>query len=152
MGFRYGLFISLSPIANCFASVLAYAVVHAKTSVAQWQLPFIIGECTLCYMVGSSDLQLIGLPEGIPTILIAPLAYLFLPEGPGECRFLTKRENEIVRLRALKARGHEEKGKLEPKQVFAAFYDYKIYFQAVIIFYLNVRPHHKYPKFNANHV
>lgn len=76
--------------------------------------------------------------EGIPTILIAPLAFMFLPKGPGECRFLTERENEIVRLRALSARGHEEKGKLNMKQVFAALYDYKNYFQAVIIFCLNV--------------
>ncbi len=56
MGFRYGLFISLSPIANCFASALAYGIVHAKTSVAQWQLLFIIGECTFCRTVVSSDL------------------------------------------------------------------------------------------------
>ncbi|KAJ5687514.1 hypothetical protein N7536_010133 [Penicillium majusculum] len=117
MGFRYGLFISFSPIANCFASALAYGIVHAKSSLSQWQLLFII--------------------EGIPTILIAPLAFMFLPKGPGECRFLTERENEIVRLRALSARGHEEKGKLNMKQVFAALYDYKNYFQAVIIFCLN---------------
>jgi hypothetical protein len=73
---------------------------------------------------------------------MAPVAYWFLPKGPGECRFLTKQENEIVRLRALKARGREEKGKLDFKQVFAAFYDYKNYFQAVIIFCLNVSLHH----------
>ncbi|KAJ6025086.1 hypothetical protein N7444_012765 [Penicillium canescens] len=117
MGFRYGLFISFSPIANCFASALAYGIVHANSSLTKWQLLFII--------------------EGIPTILIAPLAYFFLPKGPGECGFLTNRENEIVRLRALSARGHEEKGKLNFKQVFAAFYDYKNYLQAVIIFCLN---------------
>ncbi|KAJ0415308.1 major facilitator superfamily domain-containing protein [Aspergillus carlsbadensis] len=117
MGLRYGLFISFSPIANCFASALAYGIVHANTSLAEWKLLLII--------------------EGIPTILMAPVAYWFLPKGPGECRFLTKRENEIVRLRALKARGREEKGKLDLKQVFAAFYDYKNYFQAVIIFCLN---------------
>jgi hypothetical protein len=70
---------------------------------------------------------------------MAPIAYMFLPKGPGECRFLSKRENDIVRLRAISARGHEEKGKLNFKQVFAAFYDYKSYLQAVIIFCLNVR-------------
>ncbi|KAI9928605.1 hypothetical protein MW887_001820 [Aspergillus wentii] len=117
MGFRYGLFISFSPIANCFASALAYGIVHANTSLSQWKLLFII--------------------EGIPTLLVAPLALIFLPKGPGECRFLTKRENDIIRLRAFSARGHEEKGKLNMKQVFSAFYDYKNYFQAIIIFCLN---------------
>lgn len=77
--------------------------------------------------------------EGIPTIVIAPLAFIFLPKGPDECPFLTERENNIVRLRALSARGHEEKGRLNLKQVCAAFYDYKNYLQAVIIFCLNVR-------------
>lgn len=43
MGFRYGLFISFSPIANCFASALAYGIVHAHTALAEWELLFIIG-------------------------------------------------------------------------------------------------------------
>lgn len=76
--------------------------------------------------------------EGIPTILIAPLAWIYLPKGPGECRFLNKSDNEIVRLRAVHGRGIEENGKLNFKQVFAAFYDYKNYLQAVIVFCLNV--------------
>ncbi|KAL4949480.1 major facilitator superfamily domain-containing protein [Aspergillus filifer] len=117
MGFRYGLFISFSPIANCFASALAYGIVNARTMLAEWQLLFII--------------------EGIPTILMAPVAFWYLPKGPGECRFLNERENAIVRLRAVQGRGAEEKGKLDFKQVFAAFYDYKNYLQAVIIFCLN---------------
>jgi MFS family permease len=49
MGLRYGLFISFSPIANCFASALAYGIVHAKTSLAEWKLLLIIGEHACCY-------------------------------------------------------------------------------------------------------
>lgn len=77
-------------------------------------------------------------PEGIPTIVAVPLVYVFLPRGLGECRFLTAKENDIVRLRALSGRGHEEKGRLNLKDVFAALFDYKNYFQAVIVFCLNV--------------
>jgi MFS family permease len=44
MGLRYGLFISFSPLASCFASALAYGLVHAKTSVQSWQLLFLVGE------------------------------------------------------------------------------------------------------------
>lgn len=43
MGLRYGLFISFSPLASCFASALAYGLVHAKTSIENWQLLFIVG-------------------------------------------------------------------------------------------------------------
>lgn len=77
--------------------------------------------------------------EGIPAIVIAPLAWMFLPQGPGKCRFLTPRQNEIVHLRALSGRGYEENGKLNFQQIFAALFDYKNYFQAAIIFCLNVR-------------
>lgn len=50
MGFRYGLFISFSPIANCFASALAYAIVNAHTSIASWKLLFIIGKPTVVFV------------------------------------------------------------------------------------------------------
>lgn len=43
MGLRYGLFISFSPLASCFASALAYGLVHAKTSIENWKLLFIVG-------------------------------------------------------------------------------------------------------------
>ena len=43
MGLRYGIFISCSPLASCFASTLAYGIVHAKTSIANWKLLFIVG-------------------------------------------------------------------------------------------------------------
>lgn len=46
MGFRYGLFVSFAPIANCVASALAYGIVHVKTSLAEWQLLFKIGRCS----------------------------------------------------------------------------------------------------------
>lgn len=47
MGLRYGLFISFSPLASCFASALAYGIVHAKTSIDNWKLLFIVGEWIL---------------------------------------------------------------------------------------------------------
>jgi MFS family permease len=44
MGLRYGLFISFSPLASCFASALAYGLVHADTAVENWQLLFLVGK------------------------------------------------------------------------------------------------------------
>lgn len=69
---------------------------------------------------------------------MVPVAYIFLPKAPGNCRFLNQTENEIVSLRATQGRGHEEEGKLNFRQVSTAFYDYKNYIQAVIAFCLNV--------------
>lgn len=44
MGLRYGLFISFSPLASCFASAMAYGIVQAKTSIENWQLLFLVGK------------------------------------------------------------------------------------------------------------
>ena len=75
--------------------------------------------------------------EGIPSVLLAVVAYFFLPASPSQCRFLTARENEIISQRAIKGRGEKRDGKINIKQAFAAFYDYKNYLQALIIFCLN---------------
>lgn len=117
IGLRYGLFISSAALASCFASALAYGILQAHTSIKGWQLLFLV--------------------EGSPTIILALVAGYILPSAPNKCRFLTARENEIVSSRAIKGRGVEEERKLNFKQVFAAFYDYKNYLSAVIIFMLN---------------
>lgn len=117
MGLRYGLFISFSPLASCFASALAYGLVHAKTYIENWQLLFLV--------------------EGAPTIILAVVAYFYLPASPSQCRFLTARENEIISHRAIRGRGEKREGKLNIKQALSAFGDYKNYLQAAIIFCLN---------------
>ena len=119
MGLRYGLFISSAALASCFASALAYGLLQADTSIQGWQLLFIV--------------------EGSPTILLAIIARFVLPESPKQAKFLTERENEIISSRSVKGRGIEHDRQLNTKQVFAAFYDYKNYLSAVIIFCLNVR-------------
>ncbi|KAL2882106.1 hypothetical protein SGCOL_002368 [Colletotrichum sp. CLE4] len=117
MGLRYGLFISFAPLASCVASAIAYALLHVKASIHSWQLLFLV--------------------EGAPTIILACVAYFYLPASPAECRFLSPRENEIISHRAIKGRGEKRSGKLNGKQAFAAFFDYKNYLQAIIIFSLN---------------
>ncbi|OJI95765.1 hypothetical protein ASPVEDRAFT_121971 [Aspergillus versicolor CBS 583.65] len=117
MGLRYGLFMSCAPLANGIASAIAYGVVHARSSLEHWQLIFLI--------------------EGAPTIILAAMAYLYLPNGPFECPFLDDRHNEIIGQRAVIARGNDHQKNINFKQAFAAFSDYKNYLQAAIIFCLN---------------
>jgi hypothetical protein len=76
-------------------------------------------------------------PEGIPTIFLAVIAYIYLPASPGECRFLDASQNSIISARALRGRGDDHVRSFKPRQIFAALYDYKNYLQAVIIFCLN---------------
>ncbi|OJI89776.1 hypothetical protein ASPTUDRAFT_79671 [Aspergillus tubingensis CBS 134.48] len=117
MGLRYGLFMACSPLANALASAIAYGVVTSHEGIEHWQLLFII--------------------EGIPTLILAVVAYFYLPNGPFESPFLTEQQNLIIGQRAILGRGRDQEKKVNFKQAFAAFKDYKNYFQAGIIFCLN---------------
>lgn len=44
LGFRVSLLLGMSPVANCFASALAYGITQIKHSIAPWRYLFIIGE------------------------------------------------------------------------------------------------------------
>lgn len=43
LGFRMSLLLGMSPLANTFASSLAYGITHIKGSLAPWRLLFLIG-------------------------------------------------------------------------------------------------------------
>lgn len=47
LGFRMSLLLGMSPLANTFASSLAYGITHIKGSLAPWRLLFIIGMFSL---------------------------------------------------------------------------------------------------------
>lgn len=43
LGFRVSFLLGMSPVANCFASALAYGITQIKHSIASWRYLFIIG-------------------------------------------------------------------------------------------------------------
>lgn len=43
LGKRVSFLLGMSPLANCFASSLAYGILQIKGSIAPWRLLFIIG-------------------------------------------------------------------------------------------------------------
>lgn len=44
LGFRVSLLLGMSPVANCFASALAYGITQIRHSIASWRYLFIIGK------------------------------------------------------------------------------------------------------------
>jgi MFS family permease len=98
-GLRFGIYVSAAALASSFAGALAYGLVHATSSkIATWydnpslislnasltvpprRLLFIVGR--LINLIISHGLYLSCLrfiTEGLPTVLIAPVVYLFLP-------------------------------------------------------------------------
>jgi len=76
LGFRTGIFLSGSALANAYGGALAYGIAQEKSSVAPWRILFIV--------------------EGVPTCLLAILAFFWFPDTPSTAWFLTEHQKEIV--------------------------------------------------------
>ena len=70
--------------------------------------------------------------EGLPTILMAPVAFYFLPDAPDKARFLTAEEKLIAKARGVRQVGEVERvGSPVWKELGLALLDAKCWFTAV---------------------
>ncbi|KAI1023285.1 hypothetical protein LB503_000911 [Fusarium chuoi] len=76
VGFRQGIFLSGSALANAYGGVLGYAILGIRGSVAPWRCLFLI--------------------EGLPVWIVAILAWFYLPDDLLSAKFLTDREKEVA--------------------------------------------------------
>lgn len=75
VGFRQGIFISGSALANAYGGALGYAILLIKSSVPAWRILFLI--------------------EGLPTLLMTIVAFFMLPDSIRDAKFLTVRDKEV---------------------------------------------------------
>ncbi|KIW05498.1 uncharacterized protein PV09_03381 [Verruconis gallopava] len=120
IGFRQGIFLSAAPLANTFAGALAYGITSGKNlKLANWRILFLV--------------------EGLPTLVMVPVAYFFLPDSPDQIRSLTPEEKAIAKARGLRQVGSTERvGSVSLKEVLATFADAKAWFTALMYFSVNV--------------
>ena len=85
LGLRCGMFLSAAPLANTFAGALAYGITNGHPTLAKWRVLFLV--------------------EGLPTILMAAIAWFFLPDSPETARFLNEEEKAIAKARTLRQVG-----------------------------------------------
>ena len=112
LGLRIGLFLSAAPLATCFAGALAYGITSGHSRLANWRLLFLV--------------------EGLPTILMALVAYFFLPDSPEKARFLNEEEKLIAKARGVRQIGEVGRvGGIVWKDIIAALLDVKCWFTAV---------------------
>ena len=112
LGLRIGIFLSAAPLATCFAGALAYGITSGHSRLANWRLLFLV--------------------EGIPTILMAPTAYFFLPDSPEKARFLNEEEKLVAKARGVRQVGEVSRvGGIVWKDITAALLDAKCWFTAV---------------------
>lgn len=119
LGFRSGVFLSAAPLATCFAGALAYGITSGHPSIASWRLLFLV--------------------EGLPTIVVAPIAFFFLPDTPHQARFLNEDEKRVALARGVRQTGGGERiGSINWKDVGLALIDIKAWFTALMYFSCNV--------------
>ena len=114
LGFRIGLFLAAAPLASTFAGALAYGITSGHSKLANWRLLFLV--------------------EGIPTLLMVPVTFFFLPDSPSSAKFLTEEEKVIARARGVRQTGNKDEshhGGLVWKDIGLTLLDAKAWFTAV---------------------
>jgi sugar phosphate permease len=83
--------------------------------------------------------RLLFLVEGIPSILMAFVAFFFLPDSPDKARFLNAEEKLVAKARGVRQVGTTERvGGIVWKDIAAALMDPKCWFTAFMYFSCNV--------------
>ncbi|KAL8830974.1 MAG: hypothetical protein Q9191_001123 [Dirinaria sp. TL-2023a] len=114
VGFRIGIFLSAAPLANTFAGALAYGITSGRSKLANWRLLFLV--------------------EGLPSMVMAAVAFFFLPDSPDKATFLTEEEKLIAKARGVRQVGDVEKrvGSVAWKDVGAALLDVKFFLPTIL--------------------
>ena len=76
VGFRQGIFLSGSALANAYGGALGYAILKIKSHLESWRILFLI--------------------EGLPTYVMVVVAFFFLPDNLSQANFLSDREKAIA--------------------------------------------------------
>ena len=84
LALRIGLFISAAPLATSFAASLAWLITKMSdyVAIAAWRMLFLV--------------------EGFPSVVVALVAWHYLPDSPDTAVYLTKRQKRVARLRLRK--------------------------------------------------
>ncbi|KAF9907440.1 hypothetical protein EC991_010904 [Linnemannia zychae] len=111
---RVALFFSASTVAGAFGGLLAYGISHMDGlhGLTGWQWIFII--------------------EGIPTIVVCFVAYIYLPDFPATSTFLTPAERALTIKRLAVDVGPGTESNFSWVQFWAAWKDWKVHMYMLI--------------------
>ncbi len=80
--------------------------------------------------------------EGLPTVLMAPIAWYFIPDSPDKATFLSHQERNVARARAVRQTGTSERlGSVNVKQLAQTLLDPKAWCLAVCTTRIWMRHH-----------
>ncbi|KAI5919658.1 major facilitator superfamily transporter [Camillea tinctor] len=121
LGFRCGIFLSAAPLATTFAGALAYGITSGHPALANWRLLFLV--------------------EGIPSIILAFVAFWYMPDTADTAHFLNEEEREVARIRAIQQTGSEgasRVGHVDFKEILVSLKDPKTWLPPLMYFSCNV--------------
>ncbi|KAI0403252.1 major facilitator superfamily domain-containing protein [Xylaria palmicola] len=121
LGVRCGFYVSAAPLATTFAGALAYGITSGHPAIANWRLLFIV--------------------EGIPSVLLAFVAFKYMPDSADTAHFLNEEEKQVAKTRALQQTGSEGTariGHVNIKETLHALRDIKTWIPPLMYFSCNV--------------
>ncbi|KAL7953975.1 major facilitator superfamily domain-containing protein [Trichoderma compactum] len=119
VGFRCGVFLSAAPLANTFAGALAYGITSGHPSIAKWRVLFLV--------------------EGLPTIVMAAVAYFYLPDSPEKAKFFDEDERRVAIARSVRQAGSSARiGGVDWVDFWKGLTDIKAWFTGLMYFSCNV--------------
>lgn len=138
LAFRVGLQVSAAPLAASFAGSLAWAITRLGEGgpLAPWRLLFLV--------------------EGFPSVLVAVIAWNFVPDSAGSAKFLSHRQRQIASVRlqsqekgnksnSLSAQTAEipKRKRVDWREIFDTVKDPKCYLTAVRYIFLLSQSRHQ---------
>lgn len=119
VGLRIGVFLAAAPLANTFAGALAYGITSGHPSIAKWRVLFLV--------------------EGLPTIVMAAIAYFFLPDSPEKARFLNEDEKRVAKARGVLQVGDKKRvGSVSLKEMAKGLLDIKGWILGVSVLFISL--------------
>jgi sugar phosphate permease len=104
-------------VAGAFGGLIAFGISNAKLHIDSWRLLFIV--------------------EGIPTIVLALVTFILLPDRPESTTFLTERERDVAVSRMNRGTSGDIGAVVQKKHIMMAFQDWRVYLAGVMYFGLN---------------
>ncbi|KAI0197009.1 major facilitator superfamily domain-containing protein [Astrocystis sublimbata] len=120
VGLRQGMFLSGSALANAYGGALGYAITRIKSHIEPWRILFLI--------------------EGLPTFVLAVVAWFYFPDDIESARFLTDREKAVVKHMVSRDQTADVVNHtgLRVNDFLTAFKDWKSYLTGLMYFGCNV--------------
>jgi MFS family permease len=129
---RVSLFIGAGVVAGSLGGLIAFGVSSINhSSIDKWRVSPSV-TCLPIILTFLPVVQILFLIEGLPSLVLAIVVFLFLPSRPQVSRYLNEDERTVCITRLNRENNHEVNAGIDWRGVRRAFTDWKVYVLAVM--------------------